>query len=274
MNTLISAVIFTVILITYANGCNQDLCICRTTRVYCLGVNKNQTDPRIFMNLSVSLSYYSVIIRTKNFTYLPGQIFQFFHIQLLDLSLNEISFIRDDSFSGIYGLKSLFLNKNKIKTIDNIIAGLTDSSSTFSWLNLFGNLIETISVKIPSSFNNLVNLNFNENPIKNISSHVFMNLTNLSDISFYSNDYLSIIVTSLAGLENLRRIRAKNSGNNIIKLKNIPWNNNTVYATDLIFSNSYIVSIESNAFINFREAEYLDLSNNLLETINEGAFRI
>lgn len=171
MNSLILAVI------NGAYTCNQDLCLCRPNRAYCYGYNKNQTDPRDFINRYFAVSYSSIFISGKNFTYLPSRMFEFLHIQTLDLTWNEISFIENDTFSGIDGLEELLLMRNKIKTIDIIIASLTDSSSTLRRLNLFVNLIETINTRIPSSFNKLISLYLNGNPINNITNNVFKNLT-------------------------------------------------------------------------------------------------
>jgi Leucine-rich repeat (LRR) protein len=197
-----------------------------------------------FSNNAFSKSFYSVVIRNRNFKLVPNFSFQFLQIELLELSNNQIEVAAEKAFDKIEGLRSLDVSNNQINEIEvsyltdlevldlsrnklnTIEASLLMNMTKLKYLALFYNSIEAIdrlafstnsdlryldlsgnklkSVNFGLDLKWLVSFNLNENDIVNMASDVFSNLTSVKILMIEKNELDKIDPNELSNLNQLK----------------------------------------------------------------------
>ncbi|CAF0749037.1 unnamed protein product [Didymodactylos carnosus] len=135
------------------------------------------------------------------------------HLELLDLSHNNITTLCNGLFDGLYNLKHLILDYNYIDLIDNNliknlkylkIFSLTNNrlrhvpafySQTLTTLSFSSNLIERISDYFAANLHSITHINFDDNYLLNITSHkafCYINLFTLKRLSFRNNNLITL----------------------------------------------------------------------------------
>ena len=72
---------------------------------------------------------YNILIQNKNYSSLSNYIFKGIRLLKVLMNDNEIEFVPDRAFSNINKINSLELYNNRIKSLDNIIISLSNSST-------------------------------------------------------------------------------------------------------------------------------------------------
>jgi hypothetical protein len=162
-------------------------CDCKITNndeFVCKDEKKTLAYLEVFLS-NRAIFYTSFVINNKNLPNLTDFVFTGFSINNLDLSLNEIEFISEFTFTGMTLLKELRFSSNKLKTTADLIRSITYSKlKTLTDLEMEKNLIDSLSCNFTDSFVNLLVVSFEENKIGTINQGVFQNLGNLTRLVF------------------------------------------------------------------------------------------
>eukprot|EP00058_Branchiostoma_floridae_P015229 XP_002600717.1 hypothetical protein BRAFLDRAFT_83459 [Branchiostoma floridae] len=222
-------------------------------------------------------------------TSLPKMAFQ--QLSRLNLNGNRITSLPVGVFSDLPALRSIYLARNGIRTLDNVLPSLP---TLVSRLDLEGNNISRLDRDVFARFENLTALNLNENGFGNLEAGVFNGLVALSRLYLNDNNITSLAQGLFLGLEKLRRLSVDNNqlvqlnGNvfgdhpsfNVISFEN---NNISMIETDFFsrFPTLGSVNLESNnlsflppgIFNNLAELEFLRLEKNRLESLDANLFQ-
>ena len=217
----------------------------------------------------------TLTLTNKNLTSLYGvdQLSITEHVKGLDLSQNYILDQHYDPdypikpFSTFSNLESLFLNGNKITTIQsNAFQGLNNLKD----LPLSGNRITTIEPNAFQGLNNLKDLHLSGNRITTIEPNAFQGLDNLKNLNLYFNRITTIQTNAFQGLGSLKSLVLTNNPITTIQTNAFKGLNKLA---SLLLINNQITTIEPNTFDGLGNLEKLVLTNNPITTIQTNAFQ-
>lgn len=247
-------------------------CECRNKSKYitliCRLVEENEAKFLEF-NFSIYSFFDEISIRNKNYPILDNNLFWNVTIRSIELTYNQISYISNETFNGIFGLQKLNLKNNKIKTIENILKSLEsnykhDTEPVFKYLDLSFNYIQKIDIKLSNYFKNLEELILKNNKIYFLKEDIFLNCKNLKFLDLTSNRLITIENFTFKYLDNLNLLFL---GNN--QIKSIEFNsfNNLTNLKILKLEYNKLDFISKYLFRNLKNLESLSLSNNRIKII-------
>ncbi len=184
----------------------------------------------------------------------------------VDLRWNQIAQIRRKSFSHLGVLEKLFLDNNKIHTIENEAWNGLVSLKT---LTLHYNQIEVIRQNSFSHLSACVHLNLFNNKIHTIGNGAWNGLVSLRElISLYDNKIHTIESGAWNGLESLRKLHLHE---NEIEVLQSGIFLGLTQCTELLLYNNKIHTIHSGAMEGMSSLTKLDLHGNKIHTIQSRA---
>ncbi|CAG2220008.1 TLR13 [Mytilus edulis] len=226
---------------------------------------------------------------------LIGQIFNqtfalFYRLVFLDLSVNKISAINENVFTGLQNLRFLYLSRNQIfRLLKNVFKHLV----SLTVLDLSYNNINSIHEHALGGLVNLQQLKLSNNGFEEIQNDTFQYTPKLVNLDLFYNSLYSVTKGVFTGLGNLHQL---NLGGNFIK--NIQTNAfqslHNLTVLNLLFNSLQLINqqmfaglpklrnlnlmtnqlkeISNHTFENLTDLSILDLSNNDLQSINEKTF--
>ncbi|CAG4947894.1 unnamed protein product [Colias eurytheme] len=200
----------------------------------------------------------------NKWTYLEESCLRYYTKTLsLDLSYNNVKYVKNLAFKSLVNLQHLNLSHNAIEDILPYSLIQYESRQTeLRDIDLSYNNIRTISNEAFQYMNNLKELYLDHNEIEVLGDDIFANLRNLS-ILYLQFNKISTLSMSLINLLSLEYLDL--SYNNIIKVNGFELNR----LQKLInFNMSYnsLESIESNCFSQALNLDSVDLSNNKIRS--------
>lgn len=212
-------------------------------------------------------------------------------LRILRLSHNRLSRFNSDVFQGADNLQYLDLSENFIAEFPTVAL---NAFLSLRYLNLSSNLIQSLDNKNLAALVNLYHLDLSRNSIAYIVPGTFLGLKQLRRLDISVNSLRQIEDDSFEGLDNLEYLNLKD--NNILlipasalgrlpRLSSLQMDYNRIAAlsgdilrsiaervTQLILSKNVVRELPTGSFQYFQQLELLDLSSNLLTTLNSDAF--
>ncbi len=213
----------------------------------------------------------------------------------LDLGFNELITLSDDVFSELSQLESLSLSANQLTILSD---GAFNGLIKLNFLYLNNNQLTTLSGGIFSGLNQLKSLNLDSNQLKVLSDDVLYGLNQLQFLGLAVNNLnTSMMVTILSQLpSSLTELDIS-----LNPMNRIPQNFSTLLpislqalsiggryvpqtltrefmqnfpSTLISFSvhSSFIINITSRCFLDFSVLTVLDIGNNRINSLSDGAF--
>ncbi|XP_015908342.1 carboxypeptidase N subunit 2 [Parasteatoda tepidariorum] len=125
------------------------------------------------------------------------------NLEFLDLSINHIQTLDNDSFVDLRHLKIILLNRNMITTLQNdTFKGL----GTLEVLHLNENYLQELSAKVFVQLENLETLDLSQNSISNIDPEAFFGLKKLKTLFLRDNKLANIPSTPFQYLSKLIKL--------------------------------------------------------------------
>ena len=247
--------------------------------IICQRENKTDTEllDKISLNTQLFYSNYSVYdeisIGNKNFKTLPNSIFRNIEIYNLRLVNNKIEYISKDTFNMIKSLSMLDLGLNMLKSIDNVIIRGTQYQIHYMTglksIYLDNNRISSIDELFFRNMIELTELSLANNQLVYISGRVFSGLFNLSWLSLSHNLIQYIEPNSFRDLVSLRELLL---GNNKIKSIDDGAFAGLVNLVYLQLDNNFLESIAKSMFVGLESLKRLELDSNIIKNIEADAF--
>ncbi|KAG5872135.1 hypothetical protein JTB14_013606 [Gonioctena quinquepunctata] len=218
----------------------------------------------------------------------------FLHLEkfkTLKLAHNRLSRFNSDIFQGSDNLLLLDLSENFILEFPSIAL---KTFKNLRYLNLSSNLIQNLDNTHLASLQDLYQLDLGRNNLANIVPGTFLGLKQLTKLDLSVNSLRTVEDDAFEGLDNLEFLNLKD--NNILlipasalgrlpRLTSLQLDYNRVAAlsadilrsvaeriTKLIISKNIVRELPSASFQSFQQLEILDLSRNLLNSLNAEAF--
>ena len=121
-------------------------------------------------------------------------------LKILDLSVNQLTFINQGMFDGLTQLNFLHLDVNQLSTLnDDVFNALTQLNS----LDLSLNQLTTLSEGVFNALTQLNSLDLSLNPLSTLSEGVFSRLTQLNTLSLENNRLITLSDGIFRGLSQL-----------------------------------------------------------------------
>lgn len=184
----------------------------------------------------------------------------------LDLSHNEITEIRANTFANLVNLKHLNLSSNHINIlIEGSFLGLNHLKE----LRLDWNQIKVIPARYFSNLHNLKSLDLRCNPLEMSVGHIFVGLFQLEILKISStaqNGLNSLVFDGLTSLKTLELL-----GSNVKSIEPI-----TIFGKNLVhldLSNNSIELTNEEMFSGLKNLTNFQLNSNGLKNIEENIFR-
>jgi len=197
-----------------------------------------------------------VPFETGNLSDIPSEVFDLEHLEVLNLSWNEISTL-PESIARLQNLNTLNLFNNQLSTLPESIARLQNLNT----LNLSDNRLSTLP-EVITRLHNLTHLNLTGNQLSTLPEAI-TRLKNLNTLNLFNNQ-LSTLPESIARLQNLNSL-------------NLAWNQLTALPSaitrlqnlnSLDLSHNQLTALPS-AIAHLQNLNSLDLSYNQLSTLPE-----
>ncbi|RZC37409.1 chaoptin [Asbolus verrucosus] len=212
-------------------------------------------------------------------------------LKSLRLSHNRLTRFNSDVFQGADALQSLDLSENFITEFPTVAL---KAFSDLKYLNLSSNLIQNLDNNDLLALVNLYQLDLSRNNIANIVPGTFLGLKQLRKMDISVNSLRTIEDDAFEGLDNLEHLSLKD--NNILlipasalgrlpKLTSLQLDYNRVAAlsgdilrsiaervTKLVLAKNVVREIPSASFQYFQQLKHLDLTRNLITSLNTDAF--
>lgn len=227
---------------------------------------------------------------------------------VLELQTNRISYLRDNSFSGLDHLESLDISNNRLRnisdgvfrTLDKLtileiyrnklssIPAIANRLPNLDKLIIHHNLIQNVSSADFAGLSQLRVLDLNTNRLSSLSPYVFASLTSLQELYLDSNRLTRLPAVALANLTNLRVLKL--SKNNIGSFEAFPklpllrlldLDGNRIRAIpslafdglgslqEIFFRHNEIVKLNAGAFYGLSSIHVLDLSWNAIGMVDQ-----
>ncbi|KAF7991264.1 hypothetical protein HCN44_002826 [Aphidius gifuensis] len=185
----------------------------------------------------------------------------------LDLSINFLQEFPTEAFRHLERLKFLNLSNNLITEIERThIAGLIE----LQVLDLSRNNIGRLGINAFANLSSLTRLDLSLNYLRTIEESSFEGLTNLKWLSLQDNNILLIPATAVNRLPSLTHLHVE--FNRIAALSNDLLRSTSPTIVSLSLTRNLIREIPDNMFINFKKLINIELSGNMLSTINQKTF--
>ncbi|CAH0385763.1 unnamed protein product [Bemisia tabaci] len=226
-----------------------------------------------------------LILNANKLNDIPKTINSLKYLKILDLSENNISYVSNQSFTGVDHLSSRRLMDNKISDSKN-----STCLPSLQVLNLAHNRIDFIEKGALNQIETLNAVRLDGNAIQDISG-IFNNLVNLVWLNISDNkiDYFdySFIPNSLEWLDmhknNINYLYNNNNSNNLqIKMLDISYNKlheldenimpNSIEV--LYLNNNLIKSIKRNTFVKKVNLQRCILFENKIESLDLSSLRL
>lgn len=191
-------------------------------------------------------------------------------LYLLDLSYNMLTYLHKKTFQHLYTLKKLYLQGNRIKTIQNECPKYLKS---LDYLNLCCNNIEKLNSTL-KYMKQLKELNLSFNKIKHINIH---RLISMETIDLSHNKIKHFRFSNIDEIPHLKKLNL--SYNQITKLsrgvakRKVNIDGDIKNLIKLDFHNNKISYIDNDFFITFKYISYLILSSNKITKLDPGTFK-
>ncbi|VDH92456.1 Hypothetical predicted protein [Mytilus galloprovincialis] len=204
---------------------------------------------------------------------LIGQIFNqtfalFNRLVFLDLSVNKISAINENVFTGLQNLRFLYLSRNQIfRLLKNVFKHLV----SLTVLDLSYNNINSIHEHALGGLVNLQQLKLSNNGFEEIQNDTFQYTPKLVNLDLFYNSLYSVTKGVFTGLGNLHQL---NLGGNFIK--NIQTNafQSLRNLTDLNLLFNWLHSVNNQMFTRIQKLHHLNLMANNMKEISNHTFEI
>lgn len=190
-------------------------------------------------------------------------------LKRLDLSLNRLERLEQETFKRLSAIRSLNLSKNQIKSV-NLFAFASDSHSLVE-LDLSHNLVtdQSIEFLLFASFVNLRSLMLDYNRLTALSNHLFYNLYNLEYLSLSHNNIKAFDLINFNSNELLRVLDLSYNLNlRLVDKQNDEQNEKSVA------SNSSSLSSSSLEMLNLAGVDLGHVSGLFLESVFERFSRL
>ncbi|XP_074033247.1 uncharacterized protein [Leptinotarsa decemlineata] len=212
-------------------------------------------------------------------------------LKFLKLAHNRLARFNSDVFQGSDNLLLLDLSENFISEFPSVAL---KAFTNLRYLNLSSNLIQNLDNTHLSSLQSLYQLDLGRNNLANIVPGTFLGLKQLTKLDISVNSLRTIEDDAFEGLDNLEFLNLKD--NNILlipasalgrlpRLSSLQLDYNRVAAlsadilrsvadkvTKLIISKNIVRELPPASFQYFQQLQTLDLSRNLLNSLNAEAF--
>ena len=184
--------------------------------------------------------------------------------QLNDLFLenNLITVIKDEAFMNLKSLQNLNFAQNKLKSISNYDF---QSFENLVSLNLSKNRLENIADNVFKNLQLLRQLFLNDNKLKTLTSSLFQYNLNLEFLELSDNEFNDIDKDFLKSLSKLTDFILLNNRNDLVIETDFFANNFNLCVIKM--TNSNIVEICNNSFLNLKLLENLFLDFNKLQSL-------
>jgi Leucine-rich repeat (LRR) protein len=189
-----------------------------------------------------------------------------FKLQILHLDKNVIEEIDKYSFYNLNNLRELKIETNKIKIIRN---EMFFGKTVLEILYLYQNSIETIESIPFNTLRSLKKLHLFSNKIKQIKFGHFIHLQNLDELRLDKNEIGTFDANTFIGLDSLKTLDL--SANKIKILKNEAFHT-LLKVTKLDLHLNDINQIETKTFIDLNSLNYLNLDSNQVATLENVQF--
>ncbi|KHN89165.1 Leucine-rich repeats and immunoglobulin-like domains protein 3 [Toxocara canis] len=191
-------------------------------------------------------------------------------LQNLTLSRNMISSLEDGSFWGLEQLQRLSLAENRLTAVTG---GWLYGMLSLISLDLSSNLVSWIEPSVWSLCSTLQWLSLASNRLRSLPSLLFKKLSRLEHLSLADNHIDVLHKSAMGGLDMLASLDLSGNGLAICVEDGSVLANTTLPSLHTLkFASNRVRVIPLRAFHNFPALEYLDLSDNPIASIQEGAF--
>ena len=182
-----------------------------------------------------------------------------------NLARNVIREIPDGTFQHLKRLKILNLNGNLLTNINGqTFQGLED---TLEYLHLGQNKIKYLSGP-DLSLSKLIYLDLSENMFPDLPWEQFTQLVNLKHFNMSNNFYLESLESTF--FNNFPMLATLDMSNCGVTNIHADWFSESINLLQLILSYNLIEAVNENAFRNLNNLTYLDLSYNNITTLKPG----
>jgi Leucine-rich repeat (LRR) protein len=201
--------------------------MCSAASVLCDEIVTVESEFFKFSPNSFSKSFYSIVIRQKNYKEVPSHSFESFQVEQLDLQANRIEVIDKQAFENVSGLRVLRLSNNELTEI--VVGYLID--------------LEVLDV--------------GRNMLTKIESSMFMNLTKLKYLDLYYNQIESIEKDSFSQNSELRYLDLSSN-----QLKSLSFNLDLKKLSLLNLNENKIADLKDGVFANLTWLRILTIEKN------------
>ncbi len=179
------------------------------------------------------------LIRCSVSTIEQGSFQHLTHLSVLDLGGNKLQACC--SLDGLTSLERLNLSNNRIESLDGFFNSPT-LNLKLKYLNLSGNLLESLPANSFASLSTLRSLNLSCNRLERVGGEAFNGLFTLQELDLSSNDFKAIGADMFRDMINLKSLDLT-----FVKLKQIDekaflnFRNKLVVKTNLLRDVSYFI---------------------------------
>uniref|UniRef100_A0A915BFW7 Ig-like domain-containing protein n=1 Tax=Parascaris univalens TaxID=6257 RepID=A0A915BFW7_PARUN len=191
-------------------------------------------------------------------------------LQNLTLSRNMISSLEDGAFWGVEQLQRLSLAENRLTAVTG---GWLYGMLSLTSLDLSSNSVSWIEPSVWSLCSTLQWLSLASNRLRSLPSLLFKKLSRLKHLSLADNHIDVVHKSAMGGLDTLASLDLSGNGLAVCVEDGFVLANTSLPSLHTLkFASNRVRVIPLRAFHNFPALEYLDLSDNPIASIQEGAF--
>ena len=213
-----------------------------------------------------SFDIVEIDLSKKKLSDVPKDINKLTKLKTLNISNNQITEIKEDTFKSLINLQTLNLSFNRIKEIKE---DTFKSLINLQYLYLFNNQIKEIKKDTFKSLTNLQELYLSGNQITEIKNDTFKSLTNLQELYLFGNQIKKIKEDTFKSLTNLETLSL--SVNQITEINEDTFKSLT-NLQQLSISNNQIKEIKEDTFKSLTNLHYLSLHGNQITEIKKDTF--
>ncbi|VDN23137.1 unnamed protein product, partial [Gongylonema pulchrum] len=191
-------------------------------------------------------------------------------LQNLSLARNLIGTLEDGAFWGLEQLQRLNVAENQLKAVTG---GWLYGMHSLTALDLSANSVAWIDSSAWSLSSALTWLDLSSNRLRTLPSLLFKKLSRLEYLSLADNQIDTIHRNSMQGLDNLNYLDL--SGNGLamcVEDESALVNTSLPKLQTLRFASNRVRTIPARAFENFPSLQILDLTDNPIASVQNGAF--
>lgn len=210
-------------------------------------------------------------------------------VEIIDLSNNTIDYIDREAFRGLRSIRELILSRNRLSSVgaflyegltlnslhlaDNVIESIDDDAFTASRvisLNIDSNRLSVVTqASIKSLASSLKKLTISRNSVP-----LIITSDALEGFALSALDVSSSHLTSLSFLENIASVERLSVGGNQLGDVSVSWSAGLALTCQYARLNDIgLTSVSAQLLFSVRSVETLDLSGNLLRSVDAVAFK-